>query len=69
MLKSDPNNREALLATGELASQARFQDGRADIPRAIGLSEDADLLYGLARRMPVILLRWKNRCTRRCSPT
>ena len=51
VLKSDPNNREALLATGELALAKRdFKLAGRTFTRAIGVyPEDADLLYGLAK--------------------
>ena len=51
VLKSTPNNREALLATGELALAKRdFKLAGRTFTRAIGhYPEDADLLYGLAK--------------------
>ena len=51
VLKSDPNNREALLAIGELALAKRdFKLAGQTFTRAIGVyPEDADLLYGLAK--------------------
>ena len=50
VLKSSPNNREALLATGELALAKRdFKLAGRTFTRAIGhYPEYADLLYGLA---------------------
>ena len=51
VLKSDPENREALLAIGELALAKRdFKLAGQTLTRAIGIyPEDADLLYGLAK--------------------
>ena len=51
VLQSDPENREALLATGELALAKRdFKLAGSTFTRAIGhYPEDADLLYGLAK--------------------
>ena len=51
VLKSDPENREALLAVGELALAKRdFKLAGQTLTRAIGFyPEDADLLYGLAK--------------------
>ena len=51
VLKSSPDNREALLATGELALAKRdFKLAGQTFTRAIGhYPDDADLLYGLAK--------------------
>ena len=51
VLKSDPENREALLAVGELALAKRdFKLAGQTLTRAIGIyPEDADLLYALAK--------------------
>jgi len=51
VLKSDPDNREALLAVGELALAKRdFKLAGRTFTRAIGYyPEDADLLHGLAK--------------------
>ena len=51
VLQSDPDNREALLATGELALAKRdFKLAGSTFTRAIGYyPEDAELLYGLAK--------------------
>ena len=51
VLQSDPKNREALLATGELALAKRdFKLAGSTFTTAIGhYPEDADLLYGLAK--------------------
>ncbi|MEC9080625.1 MAG: tetratricopeptide repeat protein [Verrucomicrobiota bacterium] len=51
VLKSDPENREALLAVGELALAKRdFKLAGETFTRAVGYyPEDADLLHGLAK--------------------